>query len=152
MKKEKDDKAARELIDAMLQGETAKLSDDEKKEAKKMKGAADMQMKLVLTPWFRFFLTYDPAPTLRRVKCPVLALNGERDLQVPAKVDLEAIEKALKEGGNKDATVKEMPKLNHLFQTCETGALSEYAKIDETFAPAALEEITGWIVKRFGAR
>jgi uncharacterized protein len=152
LKKEKDDKAAREQFEAMIRDETAKLGDDEKKEAEKMKGAAEAQIKMVLTPWFHFFLTYDPAPTLRRVKCPVLALNGERDLQVPAKADLEAMEKALKDGGNKDATVKEMPKLNHLFQTCETGALSEYAKIDETIAPAALEEITGWIVKRFGAR
>jgi uncharacterized protein len=152
LKKEKDDKAAREQMEAMLRDETAKLGGDDKKEAEKMKATAESQMKMVLNPWFRFLLTYDPAPTLRRVKCPVLALNGERDLQVPAKADLEVIEKALKDGGNKDATVKEMPKLNHLFQTCETGALSEYAKIDETLAPAALEEITGWIVKRFGAR
>ena len=151
LKKEKEDKAAREQLDALLREETAKLSDDQKKEAEKTKGAAEAQTKLVLTPWFRFFLTYDPAPTLRRVKCPVLALNGERDLQVPAKADLEAVEKALKGGGNKDVTVKEMPKLNHLFQTCDTGALSEYAKIDETFAPAALKEISGWIEKRFGA-
>ena len=152
LKKEKDDKAAREQFEVMLREETAKLGADEKKEAEKMKAAAETQMKMVLNPWFRFLLTYDPAPTLRRVKCPVLALNGERDLQVPAKADLEVIEKALMEGGNKDATVKEMPKLNHLFQTCETGAPSEYGRIDETFAPAAIEEISGWIVKRFGAR
>ena len=152
LKKEKDDKAVREQLAALLRDETAKLSDEEKKEAEKRKGAAEAQANLVLTPWFRFFLAYDPAPTLRRVKCPVLALNGERDLQVPAKADLEAVEKALKDGGNKDVTVKEMPKLNHLFQTCETGAPSEYAKIDETFAPAALGEISGWIGKRFGAQ
>jgi fermentation-respiration switch protein FrsA (DUF1100 family) len=152
VKREKDDKAARTQIEALLQEETAKLSDDEKKEAERNKGAVEAQVKLVLTPWFRFFLTYDPAPTLLRVKCPVLALNGERDLQVPPKANLDAIKKALKDGGNKDATVKEMPKLNHLFQTCETGALSEYAKIEETFAPAALEEISGWIGKRFGGR
>src|SRR5207247_1715719 len=82
----------------------------------------------------------------------VLALGGERDLQVPAKPDLEAIEKALKDGGNKDVTTKELPKLNHLFQTSETGAPAEYAKIEETFAPAALEEISGWIGRRFGGR
>ena len=150
LKKEKDDKAVREQLDALFKEEVEKLSDDERKELEKHKGLAEFQTKLVRTPWFRFFLTYDPAPTLKRVKCPVLALNGERDLQVPAKADLEAIDQALKDGGNKDVTVKEMPKLNHLFQTCETGALSEYAKIDETFAPAALEEISGWIGKRFG--
>jgi len=152
LKKEKDDKAAREQIDAAIQEETAKLSDDEKKEAEKQKGVVEAQMKMVVTPWFRFFLAYDPAPTLKKVKCPVLALDGERDLQVPAKPDLDGIEKALKEGGNKDVTVKELPKLNHLFQTCETGAPTEYGKIEETFAPAALEEISGWINKRFGAR
>jgi fermentation-respiration switch protein FrsA (DUF1100 family) len=149
LKKEKDDKAAREQIEAAILEEPAKRGDDEKKDAEKQKGFAEGQAKFVVTPWFRFFLTYDPVPTLKKVKCPVLALNGERDLQVPPKPDLEGIEKALKEGGNKDFTVKELPKLNHLFQTCETGALSEYGKIDETFAPSALEEISGWIARRF---
>ena len=151
LKKEKDDKALRASIDALIEEETAKLTDEEKKEAEKQKGTVEAQAKVMLTPWFRFFLTYDPASTLKRVKCPVLALNGERDVQVPAKPDLEAIEKALKAGGNKDVTVKEMPKLNHLFQTCETGGLAEYGRIEETFAPTALEEISGWIGKRFGA-
>jgi uncharacterized protein len=151
VKKERDDKAAREQLDALIKEETAKLTDDEKKEAEKIKGAAEAQMRLIMTPWFRFFLSYDPAPTLKRVKCPVLALNGERDLQVPAQADLDRVEKALTDGGNKDVTVKLMPKLNHLFQTCETGVPAEYAKIDETFAPSALEEISGWIGKRFGA-
>lgn len=152
LKKEKDDKAAREQIEAVIRDETAKLSNDEKKEAERIKGTAEAQVQMFVSPWFRYFLTYDPAPTLKQVKCPVLALNGERDLQVPAKADLEAVEKALKDGGNKDFTVKELPKLNHLFQTCETGAPSQYGKIDETMAPAALDEISGWINKRFGAR
>ncbi len=152
LKKEKDDKAAREQMEALIQEETAKLSDEEKKEAEKRKAVSEAQTKFMLTPWFRYFLAYDPAPTLRRVKCPVLALDGERDLQVPAKADLDAIEQALKDGGNKDVTVKELPKLNHLFQTCETGAPTEYAKIEETFAPAALQLISDWIGKRFVAR
>jgi uncharacterized protein len=152
LKAAKDDKAAVAGLEEVFMAEEAKLTDEEKKEAEKNKGVLAAQTKLMLTPWFRFFLSYDPAPALKKVKCPVLALGGERDLQVPAKPDLEAIEKALKEGGNKDVTVKELPKLNHLFQTCETGALSEYAKIEETFAPAALEEISGWIGKRFGGR
>ncbi|HJT76573.1 MAG TPA: alpha/beta hydrolase [Gemmataceae bacterium] len=149
VKKEKDDKAAREQIEAAVREEMAKLSDGEKKEAEKRKAFGEAQRGFLVTPWFRFFLTYDPAPTLEKVKCPVLALNGERDLQVPAKPDLKVIEQALKDGGNKDVTTKELPKLNHLFQTCKTGAPSEYGKIDETFAPSALEEISGWITKRF---
>jgi fermentation-respiration switch protein FrsA (DUF1100 family) len=151
VKKEKEEKTLRAAFDSLIKEETAKLTDEEKKEAEKAKGTGDAQIKMMLTPWFRFFLTYDPAPTLKKVKCPVLALDGEKDTQVPARVNLDAIEKALKDGGNKDATVKELPKLNHLFQTCETGAPSEYGKIEETFAPAALEEILGWIGKRFGA-
>jgi dienelactone hydrolase len=150
VKQRKDDQDARARLEAMIKEETDKLSDDEKKEAEKTKGELDAQVKMVLTPWFRYFLTYDPAPTLKRVKCPVLALCGEKDVHVPAKENLEIIDKALKDGGNPDVTVKLLPKLNHLFQTCETGAPSEYGKIDETFAPAALDEISGWIGKRFG--
>ena len=93
----------------------------------------------------RFFLTYDPKPTLMKVKCPVLAINGEKDLQVPPDENLRAIENALITGGNKDYTIKEMPGLNHLFQTAQTGSPTEYAKIEETVSPAALEFIGNWI-------
>jgi fermentation-respiration switch protein FrsA (DUF1100 family) len=150
VKKEKDPKEIRAQILAAVAEEAAKFSDAEKAAAEKQKGAFEGQLTMVTSPWFRYFLTFDPAPTLKRVKCPVLAINGEKDTQVPCKVNLEAIEKALKEGGNTDVTVKEFPKLNHLFQTCETGAPSEYGRIDETFAPVALDEISAWIVKRFG--
>ena len=82
------------------------------------------------------------------MKCPVLAINGEKDLQVPPKENLEAIDKALKDGGNKDVTIKELPGLNHLFQPCKSGLPSEYGKIETTFAPEALELIGDWIRKR----
>jgi fermentation-respiration switch protein FrsA (DUF1100 family) len=87
-------------------------------------------------------------PALRKVRCAVLAINGEKDLQVDPKQNLPPIEKALQEGGNPDFTVKELPGLNHLFQHCQTGAPSEYGKIDETFSPEALELIGNWIVDR----
>ena len=106
---------------------------------------ADRQFSL---PWMRFFVSYDPAPTLMKVRCPVLALNGSKDFQVPPKENLAALSAALAAGGNRDATVKELPGLNHLFQTANTGALSEYAVIDETIAPAALDEMSGWIAAR----
>jgi fermentation-respiration switch protein FrsA (DUF1100 family) len=80
---------------------------------------------------------------LKTVRQPVLALNGERDLQVPAAMDLPAIRLALQD--NPRTTVKEMPGLNHLFQTAKTGAIGEYGEIEETFAPAALETISAWI-------
>jgi pimeloyl-ACP methyl ester carboxylesterase len=99
-------------------------------------------------PWFRFFLTYDPAVTLRAVKVPTLALNGENDLQVPFKANLEAIETAVRAGGNSDVTVRSLPRLNHLFQTSRTGLPVEYGTIDETFAPDALAIISTWILER----
>ena len=92
----------------------------------------------------------DPRENLVKVTCPVLAMNGEKDLQVPPKENLSRIERALKEGGNRDVTIVELPGLNHLFQTCTTGAPSEYATIEETFAPRALETMTTWIRKRTG--
>lgn len=99
----------------------------------------------VLNPWFRFFLTYDPAPTLTEVDCPVLAVTGENDLQAPPKENLPVIEEALNAGGNEDVTIMELPGLNHLLQTSETGALSEYGQIDETMSPALLEAVSDWI-------
>ena len=80
-----------------------------------------------------------------------MALVGSKDLQVVPQPNLVAIERTLREGGNKDFTVKELPNLNHLFQTCTTGELAEYAKIEETIAPAVLELITAWIAKRTAA-
>jgi pimeloyl-ACP methyl ester carboxylesterase len=102
---------------------------------------------LVFTPWFRFFIDYDPRPALRKVRCPVLALNGDKDVEVVARENLPAIEKALKEGGNKDFTVLALPGLNHMFQTCKTGAGSEIFAIEETLAPAALKTVGDWIGK-----
>ena len=91
------------------------------------------------------FIRYNPAPTLEKVKCPVLAINGSKDLQVPANVNLPAIEKALTKAGNKQFKVKELPGLNHLFQECKTGLPTEYAEIEQTVSPLALETIAGWI-------
>ena len=82
---------------------------------------------------------------MTKVKCPVLAINGEKDLQVPAKENLDAIKKALTKGGNKKVTIKEMPNLNHLFQECKTGSPDEYATIEQTFSPIALTEILKWL-------
>ncbi len=100
----------------------------------------------VTSPWMRYFLSYDPAPTLRKVTVPVLALNGSLDLQVEAVENLGAIRQAL--AGNHDATVVEMPGLNHLFQTAKTGSPSEYADIGETMSPVALDAITAWVTSR----
>lgn len=102
----------------------------------------------VNTKWFRYFLTYDPCITLKQVRIPIIVLNGELDLQVSSKQNLPAISKALDESGNKDFTIIELPKLNHFFQTCETGAISEYEKIEETISPSVLNLMGEWILER----
>ena len=100
-----------------------------------------------MSPWFRFYLIYDPAATLRKVTCQVLVLNGEKDLQVPPALNLPAIRTALDEAGNKHYEIDELPGLNHLFQTARTGLPTEYAQIDETMSPVALDRIASWILK-----
>jgi pimeloyl-ACP methyl ester carboxylesterase len=100
------------------------------------------------TPWMQYFIQCDPAPTLEKVKCPVLALDGSKDLQVPPEIDLAAVKTALEKGGNKDVTTIEFPNLNHLFQECQTGSPSEYARIEQTFSPVALDEMTKWIISK----
>jgi len=97
------------------------------------------------SPWMKYFLNYNPEIILKDVQCPVLALNGSKDTQVPASVNLEAIKKGLERGKNKNVTIKELPNLNHLFQECKTGAPSEYSEIDQTFSPVALTEILKFI-------
>ncbi len=107
-----------------------------------------MQIDFMATPWMVYFLRHDPATILEKVDCAVLAVNGEKDLQVPPKENLTAIDDALKKHGNKNVTVVEFPNLNHLFQECETGTPQEYGTIEETFSPVALEEISKWILKQ----
>ena len=96
-------------------------------------------------PWLTDFIKFDPQTVLSKTKCPVLALNGSNDLQVPPKENLETIEKILKESGNEDVVIKELENLNHLFQESETGLPNEYATIEQTFSPKALEIIAEWI-------
>jgi pimeloyl-ACP methyl ester carboxylesterase len=106
------------------------------------------QINQITSPWFRYFLTYDPAIALRQVTCPALAINGERDTQVLPKQNLPPIRKALEEAGNRHFEVDELPGLNHLFQTAKTGAPGEYTEIEETISPIALEKIASWILQR----
>jgi pimeloyl-ACP methyl ester carboxylesterase len=107
-------------------------------------GTAEARAKAFATPWFHAFLRHEPGPVLRSVRQPILVLNGERDLQVPSAMNLDAIRVALKD--HPRAVVKELPALNHLFQTARTGAATEYAEIEESVAPAALDTISDWIL------
>ena len=148
LREQKDGDLSKTSIDALLKETLAGLSDTERKALGDNPSAAmEGQLKLLQSPWFRYFLTFDPRPTLAKVKCPVLAINGEKDLQVPPGQNLPEIAKALKEGGNSAVTIRELANLNHLFQTSKTGAPTEYSQIEETFAPAALELVGDWITK-----
>jgi len=108
----------------------------------------EAQINAINNDWFRFFFNYDPAITLRQVRCPVLAMIGSKDLQVPPDQNLPALRAAL--AHNPDAEVEELPSLNHLFQTAKTGAIGEYGELEETMAPAALDLMTSWILKHVG--
>lgn len=128
------------FYDELPEKDKAKLGNPHKK--------IKMQIKQVSSPWFRFFLTYDPAKTLKKTKCAVLAMGGSLDLQVPAKENLKAIKKALKKAKNKNVKIVELEGLNHLFQPAKTGAISEYGKIETTFSPKALKIMGDWIEKQ----
>jgi pimeloyl-ACP methyl ester carboxylesterase len=145
LKQEKDNAAARKKLREEFDKQTPAASEAERAQTWQ---ALEGQFTLILSPWFRHLLSYDPRPALAAVKCPVLALNGENDLQVPVTENLREIEAALKRAANKDVTIVRLPGLNHLFQTSATGSPSEYGKIEETFAPAALKIIGDWILKR----
>lgn len=139
----------RKLVDAQveMQGEVAKKEMDEAGGPDTM---TDQALQTLCSPWFRYFLKYDPREDLARIKVPVLALNGSLDVQVRADENLPEIEKALKAGGNTDFTIKKLDGLNHLFQTATTGRFQEYAVIEETVSPKALDAMTAWIRKHAG--
>jgi alpha-beta hydrolase superfamily lysophospholipase len=145
LRKEKDNNKAEvkilSLYREMLMKEKTSKEDTEKavNQLKATFGAATYT-------WFRYFLFTDPATFWKKVNCPVLALNGDKDLQVSAKENLPAIEKAVKSNGNKTVKTVNLPGLNHLFQHCKTGLPAEYGEIEETFSPEALKIITEWIL------
>jgi hypothetical protein len=99
--------------------------------------------------WLRYFITYDPAVNLQKVKCPVLALNGSLDYQVIPEINLPGMKAAFAKANNKDVTLKTISGLNHLFQNATTGSGAEHAQIEETFDPATLDLIANWINERF---
>ena len=134
MKTAKDDADAKAKVVAELKEAAPGASD----------ATLQAQAMMIASPWFRDLIAYDPAPALRRLRIPVLALVGSHDRQVPPEQNIPALKAALK--GDPKATVMELPGLNHLFQTAPTGAAGEYADIEETIAPTALKIIADWVV------
>jgi pimeloyl-ACP methyl ester carboxylesterase len=143
-----DEPLVRARIRDVLTDELVRAGDPLASQLERVERQLEPQIRRALLPWSRFFMVYDPRPALAALRCPVLALNGTTDTQVPAAENLPALEVALRSRGNRDITVTALPGLNHLFQPSATGAVSEYATIDETFAPDALERIGRWLVAR----
>jgi fermentation-respiration switch protein FrsA (DUF1100 family) len=111
------------------------------------KETVEKQLKMVSSPWFKYFLGLDPAVYLCKVTCPVLALNGTKDIQVPYKENLEAIRQNLEKAHNKHFTIQEMEGLNHLFQHCEKCTVGEYGALEQTMDPDVLKAIGEWLLK-----
>ena len=145
IKTEMDPAAAEAAVRKVIREQISSMTAEQRQALGLSDAMVDAQVKMVLSPWFRDLVVYDPRPTLKAVKCPVLALNGEKDLQVAAKENLAAIREALAAGGNQKVETVALPGLNHLFQTCQTGAIAEYGKIEETFNPAAMKLVSDWI-------
>ncbi|HEY9721860.1 MAG TPA: alpha/beta fold hydrolase [Oscillatoriaceae cyanobacterium] len=108
---------------------------------------AEGQIRALLSPWYRFFLRTDPRDYLARVRVPVLAINGDKDVQVEAAANLRAIRDTLESHGERHVTTVVLPGLNHLLQTANTGLPQEYGTITETIAPAALELVADWLAR-----
>ena len=148
VKTETDEKRIEQRINEEIVAYDRTLGDLQKKLFEPAAANLKAFMPMYKTPWYRYFITFDPQPVLKNVRVPVLALNGELDLQVAWKENLNLIEAGLKAGGNKDVTVKAFPKLNHLFQTSETGLLTEYGQIEETISPEVFKTVSDWILSR----
>lgn len=153
IREEEDPEARAERLEAVLREIVDETPEAERAARGIPPGAEEQwiesQVRAVRGPWFRYFLLHDPRPVLRRVTVPVLAIGGELDLQVPPAENLPVIEEALREAGNPDVTIVELPGLNHLFQPATTGAPAEYARIERTFSPEAMELVADWILERF---
>ena len=141
------DKTPEELQKELYADVTKTMSPEQLKDLNTIQQLS-AQISSMTSPWYLHFIRYDPAQDLKKLKCPVLALNGEKDIQVDAAMNLAAIQERITGNGNKNVTVKAYPNLNHLFQTCEKGTLAEYGQLEETINPEVLKDIIEWIRKQ----
>ncbi len=139
------DKAAKRIEEA-IHRVYADLDDDDKSGSMTEEQLIKTSMAFN-TPWFRYFLRFNPQTVLPNTLCPVLAIWGSKDIQVIPEQNLPPMARALADAGNPNITLRVFPDLNHLFQTAETGNITEYAQIEETFSPIALHVISEWINK-----
>lgn len=144
---EKDSASVSSQLRDVFERAYIEMTDKEKTQIGSKDIFMERQFSMMQSPWFKYFLAYDPYETLTKVSCPVLAINGEKDLQVPPKENLAMIQKAFKEAGKENYKLVELPGLNHLFQTAKTGSPMEYSTIEETISPSALNVIKDWILE-----
>lgn len=144
IKSESDLEKAEKLLREIVAKQLANLP---KEEQQRSADTIETQMKRCNSRWFRYYLTYDPTTSLKHLKIPVLVINGELDSQVSPKQNLPVIARILEEARNRNYKIIEFPKLNHFFQTCETGSILEYGKIEETIAPVVLDTLSSWILE-----
>ncbi|MDF1699276.1 MAG: alpha/beta fold hydrolase [Saprospiraceae bacterium] len=143
------DKEPKELFDTLI-GHVKSFYEALPENDQKLLGASSTAYytaisRTFFSPWFRYFLAYDPGPTWQKVTCPVLALNGSEDIQVSAKENLSAIKRNLEIAGNTNHKEVELKGFNHLMQQCKVCSINEYALIETTFDPSVLELITEFI-------
>jgi pimeloyl-ACP methyl ester carboxylesterase len=140
---------ARRLIDNWMQTTTPAnilattgIRDEATKQA-----FIDQFIRQLRQPWFRYFMQYDPDPFIRKTGAKVLALNGDRDIQVVSSDNLPALKASLQRSRSPKFDIVELKGLNHLFQRCSRCTVDEYMQLEETFAPEALETISAWLDK-----
>jgi pimeloyl-ACP methyl ester carboxylesterase len=148
IKNEKDGVKALEKIKDTVEAYRAKMTDDDRKALKTTLDTVDQWGKALESPFWRCAFSYDPKDDLLKVKCPVLAVWGDKDLLVPPDEQRPALEAALREGKNTDFTLKVLPGLNHAMQHCKTGSPSEFINLLETVAPEVLQVINVWVEKQ----
>ena len=143
VEKAKTPEAAGKKLDAFFKNYTKKMTEEQRKAAH----LTDIEMAAiraqVISPWMFTLFHIQPVDYLRQVRCPVLALNGDRDLQVEAAANLAGIKAGLLKSPS--VTFRTLPGLNHLMQECETGTVKEYGEIEQTMSPQVLERIGEWL-------
>jgi pimeloyl-ACP methyl ester carboxylesterase len=136
-------------VRALARAQIEALPDAQRPPADQIDAIIDRQMpaqlKTMQSRWMRFFVSFDPAPTLERVHCPVLALFGGKDMQVPPATNRAPLEAALARGGNRRVTVKVYPEANHLFIKAVTGNPAEYPTLEKVFVPGLVDDVAGWV-------
>jgi uncharacterized protein len=145
LNKEDNEQVIIEKVQSIINEHCESMTSEEANEIKKQ---TPMMLKTLLSPWFRYFIKFDPDLYLRDVKCPVLAINGRKDVQVECDDNLYGIAMSLEKAGNRKYEFHKMDNLNHLMQNATTGAVSEYIQIEETFSKDVLKIMKNWIKAR----